>query len=207
MSIEEYSLKFSMLSRYAPPLCLIRRMKWVICDGCRRSSEGRMSYNVLHDYMTLARLMVYVQSIEESKLWRMDTCFNGVLQMIKTKLGLTRGLKCKMNLRLLRWSWRKEVVPKRSNLLLLIVVRNIMVSVYWVRGVSLVVVRNDRRWQIVLWLLPREKRIIKLLLMFWRMILQQRGVSLHFCLQGIRRKRVMTMLVSSLYLNFNISSF
>ena len=72
MSVEEYSLKFSMLSEYSPSLVsnsideMSRFMKSVsdlVREECRTT--------MLHDDMTLARLIVYAQSIEESKLKRM----------------------------------------------------------------------------------------------------------------------------------------
>ena len=71
MSVEEYSLKFSMLSRYAPSLVSNPRDEMShfvtgVADLVREECRTAM----LHDDMTLARLMVYAQSIEESKLRR-----------------------------------------------------------------------------------------------------------------------------------------
>ena len=72
MSVEEYSLKFSTLSRYAPSLVSNPRDKMshfvmgvvdLVMEECRTT--------ILHDDITLGRLMVYAQSIEESKLRRM----------------------------------------------------------------------------------------------------------------------------------------
>ena len=62
--------------------------------------ECRME--ILHDDMTLARIMLYPQSIEESKLKRMSRNLNGVVLVTKSNLGLRRGLKLKKNLGVLR---------------------------------------------------------------------------------------------------------
>ena len=62
--------------------------------------ECRME--ILHDDMTLARIMLYPQSIEESKLKRMSRNLNGVVPVTKSNLGLRRGLKLKKNLGVLR---------------------------------------------------------------------------------------------------------
>ena len=70
--------------------------------------------------------------------------------MTNIKLGLRRGIKLKKKLRVLRLNWRKEVVLKRTNLLVPNVARNIMISVCWVPGVALIVVRKDTRRNIVL---------------------------------------------------------
>ena len=43
--------------------------------------------DMLHDDMSLARFMVYAQSIEESKLKRMSKNINKVLLVSKIKLG------------------------------------------------------------------------------------------------------------------------
>ena len=65
--------------------------------------------------------------------------------MIKGNLYLRRGTKVKKNLRMLTLNWREEVVLKMSNLDVSLVARNIMVTVYWVSGVTMVVVRKDIR--------------------------------------------------------------
>ena len=72
MSVEKYFLKFSTLSRYALSLVSSPRDEMsrfvmgvvdLVVEECHTS--------MLHDDMTLARLMEYSQSIEESKLRRM----------------------------------------------------------------------------------------------------------------------------------------
>ena len=66
-------MKFSKLSKYAPSLVANPRDEMshfvtgvadLLVEECRTA--------MLHDDMTLARLRVYAQSIEESKLRRMD---------------------------------------------------------------------------------------------------------------------------------------
>ena len=54
------------------------------------------------------------------------------------------------NLTVLRFNWREEVLLIMSSLHVSLVARNIMVSVYWVPKVSMVEVRRDTRWDIVL---------------------------------------------------------
>ena len=57
---------------------------------------------MLHDDITVDRLMVYKKSIEESKLKRMDRNLKGVHILTMNKLGLRRGLKVKKKLGVLR---------------------------------------------------------------------------------------------------------
>ena len=63
--------------------------------------------------------------------------------MIKGKVGLRRRFNTKENLGLLSSRLRKEVVPRMESLLVQIVARKIMVSVYCVPAIYLVVVRKD----------------------------------------------------------------
>ena len=69
--VEEYSLKFTRLSRYAPSFVSNPRdemsrfgtgVAYLLKEECRM--------DMLHSDMTLSWLMVYAQSIEESKLKR-----------------------------------------------------------------------------------------------------------------------------------------
>ena len=73
ISVEEYPLKFSMLATYAPSLVSNPRVEMITfvtgdADLVREKSRTAM----LHDYMTLARLIVCVQQIEESKVGRIS---------------------------------------------------------------------------------------------------------------------------------------
>ena len=61
--------------------------------------------------------------------------------MIKRKLCLRRGFKLKDNLGVLSSKFKKEVVPRMESLLAPNEERNIMVSVNWVPGVALIVVK------------------------------------------------------------------
>ena len=71
MSVADYSLKFSSLSRYAPSL--VSNPRDEMSHSHLVMDEWRTA--LLHDDMNLARLMVYAQSIEESKLSRMARSF------------------------------------------------------------------------------------------------------------------------------------
>ena len=67
--VEEYSLKFTMFSRYAPSLVSNPRdemIRFVI--GVADLVKEVCHTTMLHNEMDLARLMVCVQSIEKSKL-------------------------------------------------------------------------------------------------------------------------------------------
>ena len=73
MSVEEYSLKLATFSRYSPSLVSnprdeMSRFVIGVADLVREECRTTM----LHGDMILSRLMVYAQSIEDSKLWRMD---------------------------------------------------------------------------------------------------------------------------------------
>ena len=74
MSVEEYSFKCSMLSLYAPYLVYnpTDEMSHFMTNVFELVKEECCTV-ILHDDMTLARLMVYDQSIEESNLKRMST--------------------------------------------------------------------------------------------------------------------------------------
>ena len=71
VSVEEYSLKFTMLSTYAPSLVsnprdemsrFVTGVADLVKEACRTAT--------LYDDMILSRLMVYAQSIEQYKLSR-----------------------------------------------------------------------------------------------------------------------------------------
>ena len=65
--------------------------------------------------------------------------------MIKSKLGLRRRFNRKNNLGVLSSRLRKEVVQRMASLLVQIVAKNVMESVYWVPGGSFVVVKMDTK--------------------------------------------------------------
>ena len=65
--------------------------------------------------------------------------------MIKSKQGLRRRFNLDKSIEVLSSRLRKQVVPRMESLLVKIVARNIMVSVYWVPRVAMVVVMKDIR--------------------------------------------------------------
>ena len=115
--------------------------------------------------------------------------------MFKCNLGSKTGLKFKNNRGVLSSRLRKKVVPNMEKLHVPLLVRNIMVSIYWVPGVALDVENMDTKLENVLTLILEEKRVTKLILVFQRKILQQGGVSMHSLLEERSRIRVMMMLV------------
>ena len=71
----------------------------------------------------------------------------------------------------------------------------------------MVVLRKDTRYEIVLIFLLEEKSVSKLLLVFQRMMLQQRGVSMHSGLEE-KSRMVMVLRVSPCFFLFSdMSSF
>ncbi|TMW83687.1 hypothetical protein EJD97_000967 [Solanum chilense] len=76
MSVEEYTLKFSMLSKYAPSLVSNSRDEMSrFVTGVAALVREECHTAMLHDDMNLGRLMVYLQSIEESKHKRISRNF------------------------------------------------------------------------------------------------------------------------------------
>ena len=84
---------------------------------------------MLHDDMTLTRLMVYAESVEESKLKRMSKNMKRSGQMGKINLSSSREIKLKMYLVLLKSYLRRIVVLKVVSLHMLLVKRSITGSV------------------------------------------------------------------------------
>ena len=99
MSFEVYSLKFSMLSKYALSLVFNSRVEMSrFLTGVADLVNEECRTTMLHDDMTLARIMVYAQSIKDSKHNRMSRNLKGMVQVIKINLGPIIGLKFKKNL-------------------------------------------------------------------------------------------------------------
>ena len=81
-------MKFTMLYRYYPSLVSnprdeMSRFVIAVADLVREKCCTTM----FHVDMTLSRLMVYVQSIEESKLGRIARNLKKSVQVIKVNLG------------------------------------------------------------------------------------------------------------------------
>ena len=135
-------LKFSTLSTYDPSLVsnprdeisnFVTGVANLVVEECRTA--------MLHDDMTLARLMVYAQSNKESKIRRMARCFKRSGSRDQEQTRSKRRFNLTENLGVISLRLRKEVVPLMENLFGHIVAINIMVSVNWVPGVPLVVVK------------------------------------------------------------------
>ena len=134
MSVQEYSLKFTQLSKYAPTMVVdprARMNKFVMEVSSLVEKECRMTM-LLND-MDISRLMVYVQQIEESKIREIRQDVRGLGRMILVTKSLRKGSITKI----IPWETRIGLqikVPKVVVVLLkgigaLIVVRNIWVSV------------------------------------------------------------------------------
>jgi len=140
MSVEEYALKFSMLSRYAPSLvsnCREEMSRFVTGVSDLVKEECRTA--MLHGDMNISRLVVYAQSIEESKMTRVRKDLKRGRYRIKDNLGLRRGLQIKIYQVLLRLTTKEVVVLKFLSLLVPLVERSILGSVYPALVVAMVV--------------------------------------------------------------------
>ena len=140
MSVEEYALKFSMLSRYAPSLvsnCREEMSRFVTGVSDLVKEECRTT--MLHGDMNISRLVVYAQSIEESKMTRVRKDLKRGRYRIKDNLGLRRGLQIKIYQVLLRLTTKEVVVLKFLSLLVPLVERSILGSVYPALVVAMVV--------------------------------------------------------------------
>ena len=73
MILEEYSLKFIMLLRYAPSLVSNPRDEMSrFVTGIANLLKEECRTSMIHNDMNLSSLLVYAQSIEESKLSRIS---------------------------------------------------------------------------------------------------------------------------------------
>ena len=94
--------------------------------------------------MTLARLMVYSQSIEDFKHKRMSRNLKRSCYSNQDHSRFKKRDKTQEEPRSAKVNWRKEVVLKMSSLHVSLVERGIMANVYRVPRVAMVVIRNDR---------------------------------------------------------------
>ena len=94
---------------------------------------------MLHGDMNISRLVVYAQSIEESKMTRVRKDLKRGRYRIKDNLGLRRGLQIKIYQVLLRLTTKEVVVLKLLSLLVPHVERSILGSVYPALVVAMVV--------------------------------------------------------------------
>lgn len=100
MSIEEYSLKFSRLYGFPPSLVSnptdeMSRFVTGVINLVKEKYRTTMLHDDMNDDMILASLMVYAQSIEESKLCRIDrnlksSCTSDQSQLRFKKMSQTK---------------------------------------------------------------------------------------------------------------------
>ena len=87
MSVEEYSLSMYSPSLVSNPRDEISRFLTGVADFVKE--ECRMT--IIHNYMNIYRLLVYAQTIEDSKLLRIKDILRWVDTIRKTNLGLNKG--------------------------------------------------------------------------------------------------------------------
>ena len=93
----------------------------LVKEQCRKT--------MLHNYMSLSRLIMYDQSIEESNLERRVRDMKRVRTDRKVNVGLKRGIQVKMFLVLLRLTMKEGMVLKLIHLLAPILGRNLLGSI------------------------------------------------------------------------------
>ena len=93
MSVEEYSMNLTLLPRYAPSLVSNPRdeMSSSVTGVADLVKEQRRT-TMIHNDMNLSILMVYAQSIEESKLSRISRNLKRSGSNEQNKPRLKRGL-------------------------------------------------------------------------------------------------------------------
>ena len=95
--MEEYSLKFTMFSRYAPsfvsnPMYLMSMFVTGVVDLLKEVYCTTMQ----HDDIKVSRLMMYAQSVEESKICRISRNFKRGRVYEKNQPRLRSVLQTKM---------------------------------------------------------------------------------------------------------------
>ncbi|XP_049391433.1 uncharacterized protein LOC125855770 [Solanum stenotomum] len=108
LSVHEYGLKFTQLSRYAPEMVkdMRSRMNFFVAGlGRLLSKDGRAT--MLIGDMDISRLMVYVQQVEEEKLMDMEE--------YKTKKVKTRNESGQQKGSVNRSSFQKQKGPAPSS--------------------------------------------------------------------------------------------
>ena len=174
-------MKFTLLSKYAPSLVFnpTDAMNRFV-TGVANLVKKEYHTNMPHNDMTLSRLIVYAQSIEESKIERRGRGVKREEPMGKINLCLRRELQTKISLVLLRTTMTVVVVPKFLSLLSLLVERRILGSVYPALVGVMIVERMITRSRIVLLLLLEEEMSSKLLIMVQVWVKKRRLASMLF---------------------------
>ena len=130
MSVEEYSLNFTLLSKYDISLVSNPRNEMSrFFTGVSDIVKEKCRTTMLHSDINQSRLMMYAQSIEESKLERISRDAKRGKIESELNLILRRGLQIKMVLLLLRPTMREIVVLKVLSLLVLLVGRSTFRSI------------------------------------------------------------------------------
>ena len=142
MSVEEYSCKFILFPTYAPSFVSNLRddmIRFVI--GGSDIMKHDFHTTMLHGDMTLSRLLVYAESIEESKHGsrRRDSKRGRADEQVQPKFNKRSPIQ--VFLVLLRLTMIEVVVPKWLSILVLLVGIITLRCVYSVLVGALVVVR------------------------------------------------------------------
>ena len=171
VSVEEYCLKYSKLYIFSQSLVSIlsnemSRFMTGVVDLVKEEYYTVM----LHDDMNLYKLMLYAQSIEESKLERISRNMTRIVSSDQSQSMSMERIHTQDRLSAPKVIFERGGGSKNGKLCVLLVERDNIGNIYCVPGVGFDVVKMDTKLRIVVIYLL--EMVSKLLLLFRRMMLK-----------------------------------